>query len=99
MIVELARLSIRPGSEAEFEEAVAQARGVFARARGFQTLALHRIIEQPGVYMLLLHWATLEDHTEHFRKSSLFAEWRALVGPFFASPPEVLHGAPVTLPA
>jgi hypothetical protein len=26
-----------------------------------------------------------------FRQSPLFAEWRAIVGPFFAAPPNVEH--------
>lgn len=39
----------------------------------------------------MVQWATLEDHTVDFRGSPDFAEWRALVGEFFASPPEVEH--------
>jgi hypothetical protein len=26
-----------------------------------------------------------------FRESALFTEWRAIVGPFFAAPPQVEH--------
>jgi hypothetical protein len=40
---------------------------------------------------LMIFWDTLEDHTVHFRQSPAFAEWRAIVGPFFASPPVVEH--------
>ncbi len=40
---------------------------------------------------------SLEDHTVGFRNSQAFADWRALVGPFFAAPPEVEHGAPLAL--
>jgi hypothetical protein len=39
----------------------------------------------------LVKWETLENHTVDFRGSENFAEWRALVGPYFASPPEVEH--------
>jgi hypothetical protein len=38
---------------------------------------------------------TLENHTVDFRGSTLFAEWRALVGDFFAQPPHVQHFAAV----
>ncbi len=40
---------------------------------------------------LQIFWATLEDHTIGFRQSPAFADWRAIVGPFFASPPVVEH--------
>jgi len=33
----------------------------------------------------------VEDHTVGFRESELFVQWRALIGPFFANPPEVEH--------
>jgi hypothetical protein len=36
-------------------------------------------------------WASVEAHTVEFRGSENFAEWRGLVGHFFASPPEVEH--------
>jgi hypothetical protein len=41
--------------------------------------------------MLALGWDTLEDHTVGFRESDLFVQWRALIGPFFANPPQVEH--------
>jgi hypothetical protein len=39
----------------------------------------------------MLRWETLENHTVDFRGSSLFPEWRFLVGEFFAQPPHVEH--------
>ena len=35
----------------------------------------------------MIDWDTLENHTVDFRQGPLFAQWRAIVGPFFASPP------------
>lgn len=35
----------------------------------------------------------LEDHTGHFRGMPLSAQWRAIVGAFFAIPPRVEHFA------
>jgi hypothetical protein len=46
--------------------------------------------------MLRIEWATLEDHTVGFRGSPAFTQWRAQVGPFFATAPVVEHFAPVT---
>ncbi len=39
----------------------------------------------------MVKWETLENHTVDFRGSENFAEWRGLVGQYFASPPEVEH--------
>ena len=91
MITEIAQIDIKAGSEAAFEAAVDKARVVFKRAQGFHGLELHRAIEKPQRYRLMVKWETLENHTVDFRGSENFAEWRGLVGAFFASPPEVEH--------
>ncbi len=91
MITEIAQIEINAGNETDFEAAVGKARVVFARAKGFHGLELHRSIEKPQRYRLMVQWATLENHTVDFRGSADFAEWRGLVGSFFASPPEVEH--------
>jgi len=44
----------------------------------------------------MIWWQTLEDHTVKFRGGPLFAEWRAIVQPFFAVPPSVEHYSVVT---
>ena len=92
MIIEHARVVVRPGQGEAFEQAVAEAgETVFPRAQGFRTLALHRCIEEPDSYVCVIEWDTLEAHTVAFRGGPLFTEWRALVGPHFAEPPAVLH--------
>ena len=48
-------------------------------------------VESPERYLLMIFWDTLEDHTVGFRSGPLFAQWRAIVGPFFAAPPVVEH--------
>jgi heme-degrading monooxygenase HmoA len=91
MITEIAQIDVKPGTEADFETAVGRARAIFGRAKGFHGLELHRSIENPQRYRLLVKWATLENHTVDFRGSPDFTEWRGLVGSFFASPPDVEH--------
>lgn len=92
MILELADIRIQPGQQAVFDEAIQRGlRTVIARARGFQGFKINKGIETPERYILEIFWATLEDHTVAFRQSPLFAEWRAIVGPFFAAPPVVEH--------
>lgn len=91
MITEIAQIEIKAGSEADFEAAVAKARDAFGRSKGFHGFELHRSIEKPQRYRLMAKWETVEAHTVDFRGSENFAEWRGLVGGFFASPPEVEH--------
>lgn len=91
MITEIAQIDVKPGSEADFEAAVAKARDAFRRSEGFEGFELHRSIEKPQRYRLVAKWRTLEAHTITFRNSENFTEWRGLVGPFFAAPPDVEH--------
>lgn len=91
MITEIAQIEVKPGTEADFEAAVGKARALFGRAKGFYGMELHRSIEKPQRYRLMVKWATLENHTVDFRGSADFTQWRGLVGEFFASPPDVEH--------
>ena len=95
MILEHALITVDPDSHQEFESALARAREVIAASDGFGSLRLLRGVESPEHYLLLVEWATLEDHTVGFRESPAFAEWRSHIGPFFASPPVVDHFDPV----
>ena len=91
MFLEIAQIDVKPGMEAEFEAGVKKAAPIFQRAKGCHGMDLSRSIEKPSRYRLLIKWETLENHTVDFRESANFTEWRALVGPHFASPPEVEH--------
>jgi heme-degrading monooxygenase HmoA len=92
MILELADIRIRPGQQAAFDEAIARGvQTVIAKAKGFRGFKVNKGIESPERYILQIFWDTLEDHTVHFRGSPAFADWRAIVGPFFAGPPVVEH--------
>ena len=92
MILDLADIRIKPGQQTEFEQAIELGlKTVIARAKGFQGGKVNHGIESPDRFVLQIFWDTLEDHTIGFRESPLFAEWRAIVGPFFAAPPVVEH--------
>ncbi|HEX2545125.1 MAG TPA: antibiotic biosynthesis monooxygenase [Ramlibacter sp.] len=97
MILELADIRIPPGKQAEFEEAIERGlRTVATRATGMRGFNVNKGIESPERYVLQIFWDTLEAHTVGFRGSPLFAEWRAIVGPYFAQPPVVEHFTLVT---
>jgi heme-degrading monooxygenase HmoA len=92
MILELADIRIPPGKQAEFDAAIERAlRTVVVNAEGMRGFRVNKGIESPERYILQIFWDTLEAHTVGFRGSPLFAEWRAIVGPFFAQPPVVEH--------
>lgn len=92
MILELAEITIRPGEQAQFDAAITRGiKTVIAHAVGFRRASVHKGIESPERYVLQIEWDTLENHTVDFRGSPGFAEWRAIVGPFFAQPPRVEH--------
>jgi len=92
MILEIAQIEILSQKNEEFEEAFNFAvKNILTKAKGFIFHEMNRCIENPEKYVLLIQWETLEDHTEGFRKSELFAQWREVIGKFFASPPVVYH--------
>ena len=92
MILEVADIRIAPGQQAAFEEAIQRGiASVISQAQGFIGAKVQHGIESPERYLLQIEWATLEDHTVHFRGGPLFPQWRAIVGPFFAQPPVVEH--------
>lgn len=97
MILELADIRIQPGQNAAFEEAIEWGlKTVIGQAKGFNGFKVNRGIESRERYILQIFWSTLEDHTVGFRESPAFAQWRAIVGPFFAGPPTVEHFELVT---
>ncbi len=93
MILETAEFTVTDGPA--FESAVRGALPLFHASKGCEGVTLHRVIEDPSRYRLLVRWATLEDHIVGFRESPAFPQWRAAVSPFFAAPPVVTHSEEV----
>ena len=95
MIVESAILDVKPGEQAEFEAAFDEAKAIISASPGFLGLRLLRCLETVPRYLLLVEWATLEDHTVGFRGSEPFAEWRRLLHHFYEPFPTVEHFEPL----
>lgn len=91
MVLEIAQLQVKPGLSAEFEGAFAKAKAIIASMKGYLGHELQGCIEHKGQYMLLVRWATLEDHTVGFRQSPQYQEWRKLLHHFYDPFPTVLH--------
>jgi heme-degrading monooxygenase HmoA len=91
MILEHAYLPVTPSREAEFEAAFSTAKTIIASMPGFRGLTLSRCVERPPRYLLLVEWDRIEDHTEGFRGSAEYQDWRALLHHFYDPAPEVEH--------
>ncbi len=94
MILEAAVLDVKPGEETEFEAALEQAKAIISASPGFESLRVLRCLETSHRYLLLVEWATLEDHTVGFRQSEPFEEWRRLLHHFYEPMPTVEHFEP-----
>jgi heme-degrading monooxygenase HmoA len=93
VITEHALLQVVAGKEDEFARAMDQAKSIIAASPGFVSLSLQPGIERPGCFLLLVEWETLEDHTEGFRGSPAYEQWRAALHHFYDPFPVVEHYA------
>ena len=93
MILESAILTLRPGEENAFEKAMHEATPLIQASPGFLGMEVRRCIETPNQYLLLVRWARLEDHTEGFRGSARYRDWRAKLHHFYEPFPTVEHYA------
>lgn len=91
MILEHALLPVKPGTDERFIQAFGQAKHLISAIKGFRSLTLSRCIERPNTYLLLVTWDALEDHTEGFRQSLEYQEWRRLLHHFYEPFPTVEH--------
>ena len=91
VILQCARLDIRPGFEVEFERAFAQARPLIERQPGLISVRVERCIENPSRYLFLAEWKRLEDHTVDFPASPEYPEWDALLHHLYDPKPVIEH--------
>lgn len=89
MVLEVALIDVRPGSEPEFTTAYGTARAELTSA-GSRSVRMTQGVETPTRFVLLVEWDSVEQH-EAFRASDGFGRWRALIGPHFTGPPHVEH--------
>jgi heme-degrading monooxygenase HmoA len=103
MVLEVAILNLRAGESAAFETAFLEAQRIIEASPGYRRHELRRCVEAEDRYLLLVWWDTLESHTEGFRGSAAYAEWRELLHHFYDPFPSVEHymavsGAASTVP-
>ncbi len=91
MILETAILDVIPEKTKEFETAFGEAQRIISSMKGYVSHSLKRCIEKPNRYILLVNWETLEDHTEGFRGSAEYQDWKQMLHHFYDPFPEVEH--------
>jgi len=91
MILEVALLDVKPGQETAFERDFTQASVYISSIPGYRSHELQRCVEKPNRYVLLAQWETLAAHTEGFRKSPQYAEWKKLLHHYYDPFPTVEH--------
>lgn len=97
MILESAYLSVKEGEASAFEEAFKQASSIISSMNGYISHELHKCIEDEHLYLLLVKWETLEDHTQGFRGSAEYQDWKQILHHFYEPFPTVWHFEQVNL--
>jgi heme-degrading monooxygenase HmoA len=85
MVLEIATFEATAGQADQFAQAYRTARQYIEASPGFRSIRMTRGVESPDRFVLLVEWETLEAHTETFRGSERFTQWRAVLGPHFDS--------------
>jgi heme-degrading monooxygenase HmoA len=91
VILEVALLNVRDGKAAEFEAAFTEAQTIISSMPGYVSHELRRCIETTNQYILLVRWERLEDHTQGFRQSAEYQDWKQLLHHFYDPFPVVEH--------
>jgi heme-degrading monooxygenase HmoA len=91
MIIEIALLNIRPGESTSFEAAFSRAQKIISSMSGYIQHELQKCVEAEDKYLLVVRWKKLEDHTERFRQSEEYKEWKKLLHHFYDPFPVVEH--------
>ena len=69
----------------------AQAQRIISTLPGYAGHQLQRSLTDSHRYLLLVNWQRLEDHTQGFRGSPQYQEWKALLHHFYDPFPTVEH--------
>ena len=91
LILEVAVLDVKSGDEQAFESAFSKAQAIISSMPGYVSHEVQNCLENASRYLLLVKWETLEHHTEGFRGSDEYQEWKSLLHHFYDPHPVVEH--------
>lgn len=89
MILEVAILNVKSNQEISFEASMNKAKAIISKMEGFCGLEVRKSLDVQNQYLLHVRWAKQSDHTEGFRKSPEYQEWRALLHQYYEPMPTV----------
>jgi quinol monooxygenase YgiN len=96
LVVEYIRYAIPAPMAADFEEAYGEAGAILEADEHCLGYEIARGIEDPDHYIVRIEWDSVEGHEQGFRRSPGFAEFFALVKPFFDAIEEMTHYLPAS---
>ena len=91
MIQEVAILNVVEDRVDEFQSAFEQAQVLVKKMPGYVSHQLSRCVENDGRFLLSIYWKTLEDHTQGFRESQEYVQWKKMLHHFYDPFPVVEH--------
>lgn len=83
MIVEVVKWDIVPNKEEEFEKAFTKAQEILTKSAGYKSHQFQKCIEKENRYILIVEWASLDDHVNGFQKSASYEEYRSMLKPYY----------------
>ncbi len=90
MVTEIAVLDVREGQGENFVEAYNGVSNVLNEASGSHGATLHRGVENPNSFTLIVEWDSVDAHTA-LTKEPAFKDFGDAIGPYLAGQPEVRH--------
>ncbi|HEV2404772.1 MAG TPA: antibiotic biosynthesis monooxygenase family protein [Ktedonobacterales bacterium] len=96
MVLEIAEYTARPGKADELVRGLLAGREIIQRAQGCRGVTLRRCLEDDARCIFTIEWETLEDHTERFRGSPAFQEYRNCIAGLYVDPIVARHYASVS---
>lgn len=91
MVIEQALFHIIDGQQVAFERKFYELSDVFRHAKGCEKFKLIRGVENPKVYILQIHWESIEIHTDAFMKTDEFKQWFLAMKPFLSEKIQMQH--------
>ena len=91
MVLEIAELTAAEGKADALAAGLRQALPVILSAQGCLSAEARRCLEDSDRFVLVIHWATVEDHVVTFRQGPLFKEYRSHINGLFVEPIVARH--------
>lgn len=89
--VEIIRYAVPEDQRNNFEKAYADAGAILQSSPYCLGYEVVRGVDEAQHYIVRIHWTSVDDHLNRFRKSKEFASFFSLVKPFYSYIEEMKH--------